>query len=93
MALQHVSGKNVGNVKLYALSTCPWCKLTKKLFDEKGIDYYFCDVDLLQGEERTKTMSEVRKWNPAGSFPTIVINDSKAIIGFREQELKDTLKI
>lgn len=93
MALEHVQGKNAGNIKIYALSTCPWCKMTKKLLDDLGVEYYFSDVDLLEGEERNKAMKEVRKWNPAGSFPTVVINDSKCIIGFREHDLREALKL
>ena len=92
MALEHVPGKNVGDVKLYALSTCPWCKKTKKLLDEMGVEYYFVDVDLLTGDEKNKVANTVRKWNPSVSFPTMVINDSKAIIGFQESEIKQALK-
>ena len=33
MALEHVAGKNVGDIKVYALSTCPWCKKPKALLD------------------------------------------------------------
>jgi glutaredoxin-like protein NrdH len=91
MALTHVPGRNAGDIKLYALSTCPWCKKTKKLLDDLGVEYYFTDVDLLQGEERAQAMSVVRKWNPSGGFPTIVLNNSKCIVGFREDELKAVL--
>jgi hypothetical protein len=31
---------------------------------------------------------EVEKWNPRLSFPTIVIDGSKVIIGFREEEIR-----
>lgn len=93
MALEHVPGKNLGNIKIYALSTCPWCKKTKGLLEGLGIDYYFTDVDLLQGEEREKAMATVRKWNPSGSFPTIVINDDRCIVGFKENELREALKL
>ncbi len=93
MALQRVEGKQMGDIKIYALSTCPWCKKTKKLLDDLGIEYYFCDVDLLTGEEKNKAMEVVRKWNPSASFPTIVVNDSRCIIGFREDELREALDI
>jgi glutaredoxin-like protein NrdH len=88
MAFTHVPGKNVGDVKLYALSTCPWCKKAKKLFDDLGIEYSFTDVDLLQGEERTQAMAAIRKWNPSGNFPTVVLDNAKCIVGFREDELR-----
>jgi glutaredoxin-like protein NrdH len=93
MALVHVPGKVVGDIKIYALSTCPWCKKTKKLLDDLGIDYYFEDVDLLTGDERQVAMGTVKKWNPSSSFPTIVINDDKCIVGFKETELKESLKL
>jgi glutaredoxin-like protein NrdH len=92
MALTHVTGKNAGDIKVYALSTCPWCKKTKKLLDELGVEYYFTDVDLLEGEERAQAMSAVRKWNPSGGFPTTVINNAKCIVGFREDELRAALE-
>ena len=58
MALKHVPGKKVGDIKIYALSTCPWCKKTKDLLDSLGIEYSFEDVDLLTGEEREKTVAK-----------------------------------
>ncbi len=93
MALQHVSGKNVGDIKIYALSTCPWCKKTKALLDSLGIDYFFEDVDLLTGKEREEAIQIVKKWNPNVSFPTVVINDAKCIVGFKESEIKEALKL
>jgi glutaredoxin-like protein NrdH len=93
MALQHVPGKNVGDIKMYALSTCPWCKKTKALLDSLGVEYSFEDVDFLVGSEREKAIETVKKWNPACSFPTLVINDSKCIVGFKENEIKEALKL
>ena len=93
MAMQHVPGLKAADVKLYALSTCPWCKKTKKLLEDLGVEYSFEDVDLLTGIERDSTMSEVSKWNPARSFPVIIINNSKCIIGFKEQDIREALKI
>jgi glutaredoxin-like protein NrdH len=31
----------------------------------------------------------VEKWNPSGSFPTLVIHNRKSIVGFREQEIRE----
>lgn len=89
--MEHVTGKNVGDIKLYALSTCPWCKKAKKLLDDLGVEYSFSDVDLLTGTEREEAIVTVKKWNPSASFPTIIINETKIIIGFKEQEIKEAL--
>ena len=34
MEINHVDGQDKGKVMLYALSTCVWCKKTKKLLDK-----------------------------------------------------------
>jgi glutaredoxin-like protein NrdH len=91
MAIQHIQGKKAGNVMIYALSTCPWCKKTKALLDDMGIEYSFEYVDLLTGSERDTVMAEVSRWNSSRSFPTIVINNSKCIVGFKEQDIRDAL--
>ena len=93
MGLEHVSGKKAGNIVIYALSTCPWCKKTKKLLSDLGVEYYFSDVDLLKDDEKKQTMETVKKWNPSCSFPTLVIDDKKCIVGFNEDEIKKALKL
>ncbi len=92
MAVEHVPGRKTGKMMLYALSTCGWCRKTKRLLNELGVEYDFIDVDLLQGEEREKIMNAVRRWNPACSFPTLVINDNRCIVGFKEDEIREAAK-
>jgi glutaredoxin-like protein NrdH len=92
MSINKVEGKDKGQVMLYALSTCGWCKKTKGLLNELGVSYTYTDVDTLTGAERESVMDEVRKWNPACSFPTLVINGSNCIVGFVEEEIRDALE-
>ena len=77
-------------VKMYTLSTCSHCKATKKLLDDCRVKYEFTDVDLLEGEERTAILEDVRTLNPRYSFPTIIIGD-KVIVGYKEDEIKEAL--
>jgi glutaredoxin-like protein NrdH len=91
MSTTHIQGKNVGRIMLYALSTCGWCRKTKSLLNELGVEYSYTDVDLLDETENEKTMNEVRKWNPGCSFPTIIINN-KCIVGFKENEIREAAK-
>ncbi len=92
MAIEHVAGENVGHVMLYALSTCIWCKKTRALLEGLGIEYHYEYVDLLQDSEKEKVMKTVERWNPSYNFPTLVINDNKCIVGFRENEIREALK-
>ncbi|MBC7251358.1 MAG: glutaredoxin family protein [Anaerolineae bacterium] len=80
-------------IKLYALSTCGWCKKTKKFLDDNYVEYEYEYVDLLTGAERERVMTEVDRWNPRRSFPTIVIDDSQVIIGYNEDRLREALEL
>ena len=91
MSMEHVEGKNKGNVVLYALSTCGWCKKTRMLLEDLGVEYDYVYVDLTEGEERSAVMKDVQKWNPQLSFPTVVINNKDVIVGFKEDEIKGKL--
>jgi glutaredoxin-like protein NrdH len=91
MGTTHVAGKKKGSIMLYALSTCVWCRKTKQFLDQLGVEYHYVDVDLLQGEEKTKATEEVKKLNPRCSFPTLSINDH-CIIGFDEKKIEEALK-
>lgn len=78
---------------LYALSTCGWCKKTKEFLNDLGVEYSFILTDYLEGDEKDKIMDEIRSWNPRCSFPTIVVNNNKVIVGLREDEIKEALNL
>jgi glutaredoxin len=92
MNIKHVDGVNKGKILLYALSTCGWCEKTKNFLSKLGVEYDYVFVDDLEGEDRENAMEEVKKWNPHRSFPTLVINDEKCIVGFKENDIKKALK-
>ncbi len=79
-------------VKLYTLSTCSHCKATKKFLNDCSVKFEFEDIDKLEGEERKAILEEVKKLNPNCSFPTIVIGE-KVIVGFKENEIREALKL
>jgi len=91
MAVEHVNGKDKGTVILYALSTCGWCAKTKDLLRQIGVAFDYTYVDLLDGKEQDDAMNEVEKFNSSGSFPTLVIDNRRAIVGFREDEIREAL--
>jgi glutaredoxin len=79
------------DVKLYALSTCGWCRKAKTLLDDNDVEYDLVYVDQLSKEEKEEVLVEVRKWNPKGSFPTVVIDDKDSVAGFKEARLRELL--
>ena len=87
MDLKHVPGKNRGHIMLYALSTCGWCRKTKRLLNELGVEYYYVDVDLLEKKEKDEAMKTMKRHNPQRSFPTIIIDEEKCIVGYDEDRI------
>ena len=92
MKIEHVKGENKGELMLYALSTCIWCKKTKQLLDKLHVAYDFVYVDLLEEEKKDEVMQEIGKWNPRRSFPTVVIN-GQCIVGFKEDDIREKLAV
>ena len=92
MPLKHVNGKNKGEIVLYALSTCGWCKKTRMLLEDLDVEYRYIYVDLLEGEERKQIIEQVKQWNSQLSFPTLVINQEIVIIGFKDDSIKEALR-
>jgi glutaredoxin-like protein NrdH len=82
---------NSHRTAFYGISTCVWCKRTRKFLEDQKVEFEFTYVDLVQGSEREAVLKEVRRWNPATSFPTIVVDDSKSVIGYRPEEIKEVL--
>lgn len=94
MQFSKVSGRdNSHKVILYALSTCVWCKMTKKFLDENSVAYEFLDVDLLEEEDKDKIRNEILKRSGSVGFPTIIVDDKDVITGFQKEQIKKVLKI
>lgn len=77
-----VEGKNFGDVMLYTLSTCAWCKRTKKLLNELNVEYKYIDVDLQDETDQVAIENELEKFNPNLSYPTLIIDNEKSINGY-----------
>lgn len=91
MPMDHVDGYNKGELVLYALSTCGWCKKTRLLLEDLKVEFSYIYVDLLEGEERNEIIEQVKKYNSNLSFPTLVIDNDKTIVGFNEEKIREAL--
>ena len=89
--MERVEGSDHGSVRLFTLSTCVWCKKTKQLLKEIDVGYEYVDVDLLEGEERERTMQALRAVNPRCSFPSLVVN-GQCIVGYQEARIREVLQ-
>ncbi len=91
MAMTHVNGNDKVKLSLYTLSTCIWCKMTKKLLNDLGVAYDFVDMDNLDGEEKENMLNELKRWNPKCSFPSLVVNDETCIVGYDDTKIKEAV--
>ena len=78
-------------VQFYGLSTCIWCRKTRKFLEEQGVAFDFVYIDLLQGAARDEAKEQVRRWNSAVSFPTIVIDGKRSVVGYKPEQLTKDL--
>ncbi len=89
-----VSGSHDAHrVVFYGLSTCIWCRRTRRFLEEQDVAFDFVYVDLLQGDERAEAIDQVRHWNPAASFPTVVLDDRQCVVGYHPDQLKEVLEL
>ena len=93
MVMTHVEGKDRGNLVLYTLSTCVWCRMMKNFLAKMEVGYDYVDVDTLREEEKAKTIDELKYWNPKCSFPSLVVNNKNCVIGFNEDAVRKALEL
>lgn len=75
-------------VKVFALSTCPYCRMSRAFLDENGVPFDVVEVDKLEGQERTDAIEEVKHLSGGTSFPVIVV-DGQVIVGYNKPRLKE----
>ena len=78
-------------ITIYSLSTCLWCKKTKKYFEENKIPYEFVDYDKQDEDRQEKMMEEMRASGCTGSFPFTRIC-STCVQGYDPAEFAKLLK-
>jgi glutaredoxin-like protein NrdH len=84
------------DVHLYALSTCPYCRMTKKYLDENNVAYELTEVDLLEGTPgdpetpKGAAAAEVKKLSGGTSFPVLVVGD-EVVVGFNKSRIAQVL--
>ena len=71
----------MARIKVFALSTCPYCHQTRRFLDEGGVDYDVVEVDTLPDKERTEAIDEVKRLSGGTSFPVVVAGD-EVVVGF-----------
>lgn len=73
-------------ITAYTVSTCPYCKMVKNYFHEKGIS--FKNVDVANDEEAIKRLEAT---TGQSGVPQIEIN-GEWVVGFNQERIEELLK-
>jgi glutaredoxin len=77
-------------VSMYTLSTCPWCRKTKKYFTDHKIQFKYVDYDLASVQEQEKIEQEMRSRGGPLSFPWVLIGDD-LVVGWNPAKYEELL--
>lgn len=89
-----VPGKNNKHkVLMYAISTCPWCKMTKKFLKDSDVEFEYVDVDLSSVEDRKKIRSDIVSRGGEPIYPTIIVDDKVLITGLHKDKIAKALEV
>ena len=78
-------------VNMYALSTCPWCRKTKKFFTEHNVPFSYVDYDLADEATQAKISEELDAAGATG-FPFVRIGE-EIITGYQPERYSRALGI
>jgi glutaredoxin len=94
LVIVKVSGRRKEHkILLYSLSSCVWCKMTKKFLKDNEFEYKYIDVDLCQIEEVRRIKQEIIKRVGQIMYPTIIVDEKTTISRFQEDKLREILEI
>lgn len=80
------------DLKLYALSTCGFCKRAMKYLEARGEQYAYVHLDLIDLELKRQVKRELKaKYDDLPVFPILTIDDAQAMSGFSEERWSERL--
>jgi glutaredoxin len=78
-------------ILIYSLSTCLWCKKTKKYFEDRKISFDTLDYDKQDESRQAEIMKEMKGSGCTGSFPFTRIGDA-CVQGYDPSEFDKLLE-
>lgn len=86
--------KKEKHVRVFALSTCGFCKRGIEFLTNNSIDFEYIYIDLMPLEEKRALKDELYDaFNKRVAFPFMVIDDAESHVGFIEDDWKKALGV
>ena len=84
LEFQHKKGsKSEKQLKLFALSTCGFCKKAMTFLEENDTAYDFIYVDTIDPELKARIKEEFSaRFGKKMLFPSLVVDDEEYLVGF-----------
>jgi len=79
-------------VFMYTLSTCPWCKRTKKWFTDNKIPFEYVDYDLQTPERQAEIEQEMISKGGNMAFPWVLV-DGEIIAGWNPKRYAEVMGV
>jgi glutaredoxin-like protein NrdH len=80
------------DLKLFALSTCGFCRRAIAFLNDRKVGYSFVYVDQLPIEVKKKAKEEFSaRFRTRMLYPTLLIDEKDTLIGFIEESWKKSL--
>jgi len=75
------------SVVVYALSTCGFCRRALGFLKNNDVDFRYVYIDNLPSEVKQTVKQELReRYRIKELFPTLILDEDKAITGFDREE-------
>lgn len=85
--IKEEGNKNKGDIRVYALSTCAFCKKALKFLRENSISFSYIYVDEFDFDKKSKIKTDLKnRYKKDIGFPFLVQDDTTVIVGFTEDE-------
>ncbi len=81
------------DVRVYALSTCAFCRRGMEYLKKNGIAFKYVYLDKIDQDLKKQAKAELKeKFRNITVFPVLVVDDAEAVAGFVEEEWKDMVE-
>ncbi len=86
-----VDGNDIGDVRVYTLSTCAWCHKLKAFLKKHGVQYRYIDLDTASEQGREEVIRYLDSLYDRWGFPTLLFEGKVLVCGYNEKNIIETL--
>ena len=91
---KHEGSKDGRDVRVFALSTCGFCKSCLKFLGDNDVSFKYVYYDHLDADKKNAVRDELKeKFNERVMFPYVLIDGKDVVVGFKKDKLRELLNL